>query len=326
LYAGSHLTAAPTSLPTQRRFGLRFGDALLYGVTGAFGVGAIALIVAIAYKLVTGANLAFSEFGLGFITTSVWDPVKEQFGALSFIGGTLLTAFFALLLAGPLAIAIALFLTELAPRWLRTPIGTLVELLAAIPSVVLGLWGIIILIPLLNNHVNPWLHSNLGFIPLFGEPKGSGFGYLAAILVLTIMTVPIVASVCRELFRSVPEDLEEGALALGSTRWEMIRGVILPYTRSGIVAAVILGLGRALGEAIAVTQVIGGASGFSWNLLSTGDTIASRIASTYQGFPGNIGRSSLIYLAVILLVISVIVNVIAQLIVRRFEFQRTGGS
>jgi phosphate transport system permease protein len=320
------LTAAPTSLPTQRRFGFRFGDALLYGVTGAFGVGVIALLVAIAYKLITGAHLAFSEFGLGFITSRVWNPVTNAFGALDFIFGTLLTAFFALLLAAPLAIAIALFLTELAPRWLRGAVGTLVELLAAIPSVILGLWGILVLIPILKDPVAPWLHAHLGFIPLFGEPNGSGFGYLAAILVLTIMTVPIVASVCRELFRSVPEDLEEGALALGSTRWEMIRGVILPYTRPGIVAAVILGLGRALGEAIAVTQVIGGTAAFSWNLLNTGDTIASRIASQYQGAATKLQASSLVYLAVILMVISLIVNVIAQLIVRRFEFQRTGGS
>jgi phosphate transport system permease protein len=320
------LTAAPTSLPAQRRFSWRFGDALLYGITGAFGVGAIALLVAIAYKLVTGAQLAYSKFGLGFITGKVWNPVTNEFGALNFIWGTLMTSFFALLLAGPLAIAIALFLTELAPRWLRGPVGTLVELLAAIPSVILGLWGILILIPLLNNHIEPWLHKHLGFIPLFGEPNGSGFGYMAAILVLTIMTVPIVASVSRELFRSVPEDLEEGALAIGSTRWEMIRGVILPYTRPGVVAAVILGLGRALGEAIAVTQVIGGASSFSWNLFSTGDTIASRIASQYQGIPSNVGRSSLVYLAVILLVIAIVVNIGAQLIVRRFEFQRTGGS
>jgi phosphate transport system permease protein len=320
------LTAAPTTLPARRRFPLRFGDALLYGVTGLFGVGAIALVVAIAYKLVTGAELAYSKFGLGFITGKVWNPVTNEFGALNFIWGTLMTSFFALLIAGPLAIAIALFLTELAPRWLRTPVGTLVELLAAIPSVVLGLWGILVLIPILNKHVEPWLHKYLGFIPLFGEPNGSGFGYMAAILVLTIMTVPIVASVSRELFQSVPTDLEEGALALGSTRWEMIRGVILPYTRPGIVAAVILGLGRALGEAIAVTQVIGGASSFSWNLFATGDTIASRIASQYQGIPSNLGRSSLVYLAVILLVIAIIVNVAAQLIVRRFEVQRTGGS
>jgi len=305
---------------------VRFGDALLYGVTGLFGVGAIALVVAIAYKLVTGSELAYSKFGLGFITGTVWNPVTNEFGALNFIWGTLMTSFFALLIAGPLAIAIALFLTELAPPWLRTPVGTLVELLAAIPSVILGLWGIVILIPLLNNHIEPWLHKHLGFIPLFGEPNGSGFGYMAAILVLTIMTVPIVASVSRELFQSVPTDLEEGALALGSTRWEMIRGVILPYTRPGIVAAVILGLGRALGEAIAVTQVIGVTNGFSWNLFSTGDTLASRIASQYQGFPTNLGKSSLLYLAVILLVIAIIVNIAAQLIVRRFDVQRAGGS
>jgi len=320
------LSAVPTPLAAGRRSRVRFGDRLLYVVTGAFGVGAIALLVAIAYKLVTGSSLAYSNFGLGFITSKVWDPVKGDFGALNFIAGTLLTSFGALLLAAPLAIGIALFLTELAPRFLRGTIGALVEMLAAIPSVILGLWGIYVLIPVLNNHVQPWLHAHLGFIPLFGPNTGSGFGYFAAILVLTIMTVPIVASVSRELFQSVPDDLEEGALALGSTRWEVIRGVILPHTRPGVVAAVILGLGRALGEAIAVTQVIGAHNGFSWNLFATGDTIGSRIASQYQGADTNLQVSSLVYLATILLVIALVVNIAAQLIVRRFEFQRTGGT
>ena len=319
--------AVPTPLPAGRRVGVRFGDALLYGFTGAAGLGVIALVVAIAYKLVTGSELAYAKFGLGFITSTAWDPVKNAFGALNFIGGTLLTATGALLLAAPLAIAIALFLTELAPRFVRGVIGTLVELLAAIPSVVLGLWGILVLVPFLHTHVEPWLHAHLGFIPLFGEPSGTGASYFAAIVVLTIMVVPIVASISRELFRSVPEDLEEGALALGATRWEMIRGVILPYTRPGVVAAVILGLGRALGEAIAVTQVIGNFNGFSWNLFNPGDSLASRIASQYQNSgQGSLQQSSLIYLAVILLVIALVANVIAQLIVRRFEFQRTGGT
>jgi phosphate transport system permease protein len=320
------LSAVPTPLPAGGRFRARFGDALLYLVTGAFGVGVIALVVTIAYKLVTSSHLAFSEFGLGFITSKAWDPVKQEFGALTFIFGTAITSFFALLLAAPLSIAIALFLTELAPKFMRNTIGALVELLAAIPSVILGLWGIYVLIPLLNHHVQPWLHAHLGFVPLFGPNNGSGFGYFAAILVLTIMTVPIVASVSRELFQSVPDELEEGALALGTTRWEMIRGVILPYTRPGVVAAIILGLGRALGEAIAVTQVIGVHVGISWNLFDTGDTIGSRIASEYQGSAYKIQTSSLVYLATILLVIALIVNVIAQLIVRRFEFQRAGGT
>ena len=313
------MTAAPTSLPAQRRFGLRFGDALLYGITGLFGVGVIALVVAIAYKLVTGAELAYSKFGLGFITGTVWNPVTNEFGALNFIWGTLMTSFFALLLAGPLAIAIALFLTELAPRWLRTPIGTLVELLAAIPSVVLGLWGILILIPLLNKHIEPWLHKHLGFIPLFGEPNGSGFGYMAAILVLTIMTVPIVASVSRELFQSVPDDLEEGALALGSTRWEMMRGVAIPQVSGGIVAAVILGLARAMGEAIAVSQTIGGTARTGWSLFGSADTLASQIANQYQGAATHLQQSSIAYLATILLVLSLAANLTAALIVRRIR-------
>jgi phosphate transport system permease protein len=319
------LSAVPTTLRAGRRLSGRLGDRTLYTVTAAASLGAIALIVAIGFKLVDGSSLAFSKFGLGFVTSRAWDPVKNQFGALDFIFGTAITSFVALLIAAPLAIGIALFLTELAPRFLRDVIGALVEMLAAIPSVVLGLWGILILGPFVHDHLEPWLHSTLGFIPLFsGEPSAAGI--LPAALVLAIMTVPIVASVSRELFLSVPTDLEEGALALGATRWEMVRGVVLHYTRPGLVAAVILGLGRALGEAIAVTQVVGGALGIHWSLFSTGDTLASRIAAQYQGAGTKLQTSSLIYLATILLGFSLVVNVIAQLIVRRFEFQRTGGS
>lgn len=319
------MSGVPTPLQDGRRLGDRIGDSLLYALTAAASLGAIALIVAIAFKLVDGTRLAYSTFGLGFLRTDVWDPVHNHFGALGFIFGTAVTSFIALLIAAPLSIAIALFLTELAPRYIRNTIGALVEMLAAIPSVILGLWGILVLGPFVQNHLEPWLHSAFGFIPLFqGTPQSAGI--LTASLVLTIMTVPIVASVSRELFLSVPPDLEEGALALGATRWEMIRGVVLPYTRPGVVAAVILGLGRALGEAIAVTQTIGGFHGFSWSLFTGGDTLAAKIASEYQGAVSKLQVSSLIYLATILLVISLIVNVAAQLVVRRFEFQRTGGS
>jgi phosphate transport system permease protein len=320
------LSAVPTPLHAGRRFGDRFGDILLYAITGAASIGVIALIVAIAYKLVNGSRLAYSHFGLGFITSQAWDPVHVNFGALDFIFGTAVTSFIALLLATPLAIAIALFLTELAPRFLRDTIGALVEMLAAIPSVVLGLWGILVLAPFVHDHLEPPLHSALGFIPLFGPPGSSGASIFTASLILTIMTVPIVASVSRELFQSVPSDLQEGAFALGATRWEMLRGVTLQYTRPGLVAAVILGLGRALGEAIAVTQVVGGTLGIHWSLFAGGDTIASRIAAQYQGADTFIQISSLVYLATILLVISLIVNTGAQLIVRRFELQRTGAS
>jgi phosphate transport system permease protein len=320
------LSAVPTSLRAGRRLGDRIGDITLYAITAAASLGAIALIVAIAYKVFTGADLAFSKFGFGFIVHRVWDPVHEHFGALDFIFGTALTSFLALLIATPLAIGIALYLSELAPRLVRDIVGALVEMLAAIPSVILGLWGILVLGPFVQNHIEPFLHSTLGFLPFF-QGSASPLGLLPAVLVLTIMTVPIVASISRELFLSVPPELEEGALALGATRWEMVRGVVLPYTRPGIVAAVILGLGRALGEAIAVTQVIGITQGIHWSLFGPGDTLASRIAQQYQNAsPRTLQLSSLIYLAAILLVIALIVNLIAQLIVRRFEFQRTGGT
>jgi phosphate transport system permease protein len=228
----------------------------------------------------------------------------------------------ALLIAGPLAIAIALFLSELAPRGVGGIVGALVETLAAVPSVVLGLWGILVLGPFAANHLEPWLHDTLGFIPLFsGTPQSSGI-FIAG-LVLAIMVVPIVASICRELFLSVPNELEEGALALGATRWEMVRGVVLSSSRPGIAAAVILGLGRAIGEAIAVTQVIGAGWTIQWSLFSTGDTLASRIAGQYQGAVSKMQISALFYLGAILLVIGLVTNFLAQLVVRR-AVVRTG--
>jgi phosphate transport system permease protein len=212
---------------------------------------------------------------------------------------------------------VALFLTELAPRALRAPVTALVETLAAIPSVVIGLWGIYVLGPLLRDHVEPSLHSALGFIPLFGPPSTSGSSVFTAIVVLTIMILPIVASITRELFLGVPREQKEGALALGTTRWEMVRGVMFPYARGGIAAALILGLGRAVGEAIAVTQVIGGGPFIHWNLFDTGDTLASKIAASYQGAATNLEVASLVYLALILLVFSLLANLSAHWIVRR---------
>ena len=261
---------------------------------------------------------AIRHFGFRFLTTKRWDPgTRQVFGAAAFLFGTAVTSFGALLIAGPLSIAIALFLTELAPRWLRGPIGTLVEMLAAVPSVVVGLWGILVMGPVVQGHVEPFLKRTLGFIPLFrGDP--SIFGLLPAILVLTIMITPIVSSVSRELFLSVPRDLKEGALALGTTRWEMIRGVVFPHARSGIAAALILGLGRAVGEAIAVTQVVGGNVAIHWSLFQPGDTLASRIASQYQGASSAMQVSAIAYLAVILLCFSLVANIAAQVIVRRF--------
>jgi phosphate transport system permease protein len=295
------------------------GDLVLQGIAGAAAAAAVVLVGLITWKLIEGAWPSVTKFGLHFISRIAWNPVigKEAFGAASFLFGTAITSLIALALAAPLAIGVALFLTELAPRVLRAPVTALVETLAAIPSVVIGLWGIYVLGPILRDDVEPGLHSALGFIPLFGPPSSSGSSIFTAIVVLTIMILPIVASITRELFLGVPREQKEGALALGTTRWEMVRGVMFPYARGGIAAALILGLGRAVGEAIAVTQVIGGGVFIHWNLFDTGDTLASKIAASYQGAATNLEVASLVYLALILLVFSLIANLSAQWVVRR---------
>ena len=313
-------TADLTHDATRRPFAgrrVRLGDLLLQVVAGAATAGATFLVALVAYKIVRGAQPAIARYGLHFVTDVAWDPVKNVFGAGSFLFGTALTSLLALAIAAPLAVAIALFLTELAPRVLRGPVTALVETLAAIPSVVIGLWGILVLGPVLREHVEPALHSGLGFIPLFGPAAATGSSIFTAVVVLTIMILPIVSSISRELFLGVPGELKEGALALGATRWEMVRGVVLPYARGGIAAAMILGLGRAVGEAIAVTQVIGGGVFVHWNLFATGDTLASKIAASYQGAQNDIQVASLVYLALILLVFSLLMNVAAQWVVRR---------
>jgi phosphate transport system permease protein len=316
--SSAELSAEATRRPfTGRR--VRFGDVALQVVAGAAALGVTILVGLIIWKVFAQAWPAIQKYGLAFVIRVAWNPVigREIFGAGSFLFGTFVTSLGALLLAAPLAMGIALFLTELAPNSLRGPVTALVETLAAIPSVVLGLWGILVLGPVLRSTVEPWLHSVLGFIPLFGTPSSSGAGILTAIVVLAIMILPIVSSISRELFLGVPHDLKDGALALGTTRWEMVSGVMFPYARGGIAAALILGLGRALGEAIAVTQVIGGGVSIQWNLFAGGDTLGSKIAAAYQGAPSKIEQASLIYLGAILLVFSLLVNLLAQWIVRR---------
>ena len=303
-------------MTARRRW--RFGDVALQGIAGLAALGLGALIVLLVYEVVDQAHASLSEFGLGFLNSSVWNTVHDEYGAADLIFGTLVTAGVALLIAVPIAIAIGLFLSELAPRALRTPVGTMVELLAAIPSVVLGLWGILILGPFLNEHVEPFMIAHLGFIPfLDGFP--SPVGLLPACLILTLMVVPIVAAISRELFSSVPGDLKQGAMALGATRWEMVRGVAIPQVSGGLVAAVMLGFGRAVGEAIAVAQVIGGSLTRPENIYAPADTMASRLAAQYVGTATSLQKSSLAYLAVILLVISLLTNVAAQVIVRRIQ-------
>jgi len=312
-------TEIPTAhVPLSARRRWRLGDVVLQGIAGLAALGLAALMVLLVVEVVDQAKPSMQEFGAGFLTSSVWNTVKDTYGAADLIFGTIVTALVALLIAVPLAIAIGLFLSELAPRVLRTPVGTMVELLAAIPSVVLGLWGILILGPFLNEHVEPWMIAHLGFIPfLDGFP--SPVGLLPACLILTLMVVPIVASISRELFTSVPGDLKQGAMALGSTRWEMVRGVAIPQVSGGLVAAVMLGFGRAVGEAIAVAQVIGGSLTRPESIYAPADTMASRLAAQYAGTATSLQKASLAYLAVILLVISLITNLVAQVIVRRTQ-------
>ena len=306
-----------------RRRGIRLGDILFKGIAIAAAVGAAALLGLIAYKVFDLAWPAVQTFGLSFVWTEAWDPVTEQFGALIFIYGTVVTSVIALVIATPLSIAIALFLTEIAPKRLAAPIATMVELLAAIPSVVLGLWGILVFGPWVRDHLEPWLGDVLGFLPVFsGEPSQAGI--LPAALVLTIMIIPITSAICRELFIRVPKDLTNGALALGSTRWESIRGVMLAYAAPGIMAAVLLGLGRAFGEAIAVNQTIGNHNAIPTSWFEPGDSLGSKVASEYVGATSLEQASSILYLAAILMVISLVTNVVAQFIVVRFERARSG--
>jgi phosphate transport system permease protein len=280
---------------------------------------AVLLIGAIVYQVTNGASASVSRFGLGFLTHSAWQPNFGIFGAASFLYGTAVTSVAALLLAVPIGVSIGLYLSMVAPRRLRGVIGPLVEMLAAIPSVILGFWGILVFGPFLQAHLEPFLHSTLGFLPIFGAPATTGTGLFNASLILTIMVVPIIASISRDLFLTVPQELQDGATALGATRWEVLRGVILPSTASGVAAASFLGLGRALGEAIAVTQVVGAGNLIHASLFQTGDTLASRIANQYQSALTSLHIASLFYLGLILLVIGLLANIAAQWIGRRFD-------
>jgi phosphate transport system permease protein len=301
----------------------RLGDLALRGITGLAAVVLAALMVLLVYEVTREAWASIRAFGLGFITATDWNAVTDTFGARDLILGTLVTSLGALVIAVPMSIAIGVFLSELAPRAIRTPVTMLVELLAAIPSVVLGLWGILVMGPFVAQHLEPSLLRHFGWVPFIsGYPSNQGL--LPAILVLTIMVVPIVASISRELFLNVPSDLKQGALALGATRWEMVRSVMIPQVSGGLVAAVMLGFGRAVGEAIAVTQVIGGANRLPGSLFGPADTMASRIAAQYAGSATTLQRSSLAYLAVLLLAISLLTNLSAQLIAARIQRRMRG--
>jgi phosphate transport system permease protein len=301
----------------RKRFD-RAADTTLRGLCLLASVLVGALIADIGYQLIHGSSLAVSRFGLGFLTGSEWKPNFNVFGAGPLLFGTAVTSAIALAIATPVGISIGLFLSLFSPPAVRGVIGPLVEMLAAIPSVILGLWGILVLGPFLREHAEPWLHSALGFLPIFGPPETSGSSVFTAGLIVAIMVVPIIASISRDLFETVPRELQDGAAALGATPWEVVRGIVLPSTASGLAAAAFLGLGRALGEAIAVTQVIGAGTGVHASLFETGDTLAGRIASQFQGSVSHLHTSALFYLAVVLLAIGLATNLLAQWIGHRF--------
>jgi phosphate transport system permease protein len=307
------LLTPPPDTDARLRSRVRISDLSLHALTFAGVALVVALLAGIVWKVVDLARPAISSDGLGFITSTQWNPVTNRYGGWDFLLGTVISSLGALLLAGPVAVGIAIYLTELSPRRVRQPLAIMVELLAAIPSVVLGLWGILVLGPFVHLHLEPWLNSALGWIPLFsGSP--SPLGLLPAIIVLALMMLPIITSISREVLLTAPRDMRDGALALGVTRWEMIRGIVLPYAKPGIAAAMMLGLARALGEAIAVTQVIGSATGYH-GLYGVTDTLGSRVASQFQGATSNQQIAALAYLSVMLLVIALVVNVSARVIV-----------
>lgn len=277
------------------------------------------------YELWSGAQLAIERFGPAFVTTSAWDPVSEQFGAVPLIFGTLLSSLLALLIAVPLSLGVAIFLTEFAPLSVREPVAFVIGLLAAIPSVVYGLWGIFVLIPLLRSTVYPLLQDVLGFLPLFDGPI-YGPSMLTAGIILAIMVMPYIMSVAREVLVAVPMSQREAALALGATRWEAVRTAVLPYARSGIVGAVILGLGRALGETMAVTMVIGNRHEISASLFAPGYTMAAAIANEFSEAVGDLHLAALAYVALVLFAVTVVVNAAARLLIWRVARGSAAGS
>jgi len=275
----------------------------------------VALIVLVGWEVFHGAQLAVKKFGFSFLGSSIWDPVADKYGAWPFIYGTLMTSLIALLLAVPLGVGTALFLTEVAPLRLRQPVIMIVEMLAAVPSVIFGLWGIFVLIPWLRDNLFVWLKHGLGFLPLFQGPI-YGVSVLAAGIIVAIMILPIITSVSREILRSVPNLQREAAYALGATHWEVIRIAVLSYARRGVFGAAVLGLGRALGETMAVTMVIGNGRRIGMSLLSASDTVASTIANQFAEAPSDLFAAALIEMALLLFLVTLTVNVIARLMVR----------
>ena len=295
-------------------------DSVFRWIVTAAGMLVLAALGGVALSMLWGGREAFSTFGFNFLFSTEWDPVHHQFGALVPIYGTLITALIAMLIAVPVSFGIALFLTEVAPNWLRGPVAAAIELLAGIPSIIYGMWGLFVFVPIMAAYVNPWLDSHLGHWPLLGPlftGPPLGIGMLTAGIVLAIMVIPFVSSVMREVFLTVPTRLKESAYALGSTTTEVVWDIVLPYTRSAVIGGIFLGLGRALGETMAVTFVLGNAHRLSASLLEPGNSIAATIANEFTEADSDVYRSSLIALGFLLFVVTFIVLAIAKLMLRR---------
>jgi phosphate transport system permease protein len=319
------LQTSPSASPTERRSvlaSLRRTDLFFRYLTQSSAYFVLVLLTAIFASLVAGGYLAFETFGLNFLTTEVWNPVTEQFGALAPIYGTVVTSAIAMLVAVPISIGIAVFLTELCPKPLRRPIGIAIELLAGVPSIIYGIWGLFFFAPFLQRYVQPELIATFKDVPvmstLFAGPP-YGIGILTSGLILAMMVLPFVTAVCRDVFETVPTVLKEAAYGMGWTTREVVKNVVIPYTRVGIIGGVMLGLGRALGETMAVTFVIGNAHRISGSIMAPGTTISAAIANEFTEAVGDIYTSSLIALGLILFFITFIVLAIARLMLLRIE-------
>ncbi len=289
-----------------------WGDAVFKALTLFFAIGMLLLFAAILAALWHESLPAIHKFGFSFLTSTAWNPVKDEFGAVIPMAGTLLSTILAMLVAVPISIGVALFLAELAPSWMRAPFGTAIELLAAIPSIVYGMWGLFVLAPIMADHVQPWMQAHLGFIPLFsGAPMG--IGMLTAGLVLALMILPFIASVTRDVFLMVPQNVKEAAYGMGATTWEVVRDIMIPYGKKGIVGAVFLGMGRALGETMAVTFVIGNAYHLSWSLFAPGNSIASTLANEFTEADSDVYLASLMELGLVLFLITFLVLAVARI-------------
>lgn len=294
--------------------GRQLGDRIFQGFLVATATAVPLLLLFLVYELWVGASPAIDKFGFGFLTGDIWDPVAEEFGAWPLIIGTVLSAVLALCIAVPLSLGVAIFLVEFAPPRVRGPVGFVIELLAAIPSVVYGLWGIFFLIPAMRATLFPFLRETLGFLPFFSGPI-YGPSMLTAALILAIMVMPYVMSVSREVLLAVPTAQREAALALGATRWEAVTGAVLPYAKSGIIGAVILGLGRALGETMAVTMTIGNVTQIPTSILNPGYSMASVIANEWGEAQGGMYQSALLQIGLLLFFMSLALNLLARLLV-----------